>query len=406
MATHSLGPGSPACTPTTLALVTARPKPRVGVYIDYRFRETDHGRSAERAFALFLFALEPHVGSLTLIGRLDPSPEPYPYALPPSVRLIGLPFYATLTRPWAAAPAIARGARQAWRALDEVDALWALGPNPMSVLIALLGLVRGRRVVLGVRQDSARYVRRRHPHRRALWLAADALQGAYRLLARRCPVAVVGDELAAQFAGGREVLTFVVSLVPEADVASPRPERAFGRRVLSVGRLDAEKNPGLLLDVADLLRDDEGEPWRLEVVGSGPLESQLAQEVARRGLDEVVRLRGYLALDCGLVDAYRAADAFLHVSWTEGMPQVLIESFAAGLPTVATAVGGVAAFAGGAALLIHPGDAAAAADALRRLDRDAGLRRRLVEAGAEVARAHTLEAEAARVAALLAGGAG
>jgi glycosyltransferase involved in cell wall biosynthesis len=87
------------------------------------------------------------------------------------------------------------------------------------------------------------------------------------------------------------------------------------------------------------------------------------------------------------------------------MPQVLIESFAAALPTVATAVGGVSAFAGGAALLVPPGDAAAAADALRSLDRDAGLRRRLVEAGGEVARAHTVEAEAARIAALLVGGA-
>ena len=47
------------------------------------------------------------------------------------------------------------------------------------------------------------------------------------------------------------------------------------------------------------------------------------------------------------------------------MPQVLIEAFAARLPTVATDVGGVAALAGDAAVLVAPGAARAAADALR-----------------------------------------
>ena len=51
---------------------------------------------------------------------------------------------------------------------------------------------------------------------------------------------------------------------------------------------------------------------------------------------ERVDLRGYLPLDGGLLDLYRGADALLHVSWTEGVPQVLLEAFAAGLPVVAT----------------------------------------------------------------------
>ena len=45
------------------------------------------------------------------------------------------------------------------------------------------------------------------------------------------------------------------------------------------------------------------------------------------------------------------------MSWTEGLPQVLFEAFAAGTPVVATAVGGVPEAVGDAALLIPPGDA-------------------------------------------------
>ena len=384
-----------------------RDAPRLGVYIDYRFRRTDRGVSGERAFVLFLFALEPHVGSLTLIGRSDPSPEPYPYVLPDSVALVELPFYASLAKPGAAAGGILRGAVAAWRALDQLDILWALGPNPMSILIATMGVLRGKRVVLGVRQDSRAYVRRRHPGRRAFWLAADAMHAAFKALARRCPIAVVGADLARQFPDARELRPFHVSLVAEADVRSENPpERtAFARRVITVGRLDAEKNPLLLADAMARLAAgrDVGPPWRLDVYGEGPLEPELHRRIAELGLQDVITLRGYVGIDAGLREAYDRADAFLHVSWTEGMPQVLIEAFAARLPTVATDVGGVAALAGDAALLVAPGDPQAVAGALRRLDEDEGLRTRLVEAGTVIAHAHTTEAEAAALAAFLIG---
>jgi glycosyltransferase involved in cell wall biosynthesis len=385
-----------------------REAPRLGVYIDYRFRRTGEGISGERAFVLFLFALEPHVGSLTLIGRADPSPEPYPYVLPASVGLVELPFYASLAHPRAVAGGLARGAVTAWRALDDLDVVWALGPNPMSILIATMGLLRGKRVVLGVRQDSRAYVRRRHPGRRTFWLAADVMQAAFRALARRCPVAVVGADLAKQFPDARELRPFLVSLVAAADVRSDDPpERAtFARRVITVGRLDAEKNPLLLADAMARLAADGGPPWRLEVYGEGPLAAELARRIEELGLQDVVTLRGYVGIDAGLREAYDRADVFLHVSWTEGMPQVLIEAFAARLPTVATDVGGVAALANGAALLVPPGDAQAVADALRRLADDEGLRTRLVEAGTVIAQAHTTEAEAGALATFLAGAAG
>ena len=115
-------------------------------------------------------------------------------------------------------------------------------------------------------------------------------------------------------------------------------------------------------------------------------------------------LRGYVPLDGGLDDLYRASHALLHVSWTEGVPQILFEAFAAGLPVVATAVGGVAEAVGADALLVPPGDAAAPAEALQRLAEDPELRERLAAGGLERVREHTLEAECARVAAFLQAG--
>jgi glycosyltransferase involved in cell wall biosynthesis len=96
---------------------------------------------------------------------------------------------------------------------------------------------------------------------------------------------------------------------------------------------------------------------------------------------------------------------FLHVSWTEGVPQVLFESFAAGLPVVATAVGGVPELAEGRSVLIPPGDADAATEATRRVVSDAGLRAELVDAGLDCVRRFSLDSEAQRVTALFAGNA-
>jgi glycosyltransferase involved in cell wall biosynthesis len=119
-------------------------------------------------------------------------------------------------------------------------------------------------------------------------------------------------------------------------------------------------------------------------------------------VEERAELLGYLPIHGGLMERYRDANAFLHISWTEGMPQVLLEAFAAGTPVVATAVGGVPEAAGDAALLIPPGDADAAAEALGRIAADPELRRQLVTRGVERVRGRTLEAESARVARFLA----
>ncbi len=99
---------------------------------------------------------------------------------------------------------------------------------------------------------------------------------------------------------------------------------------------------------------------------------------------------------------YRRSHAFLHISWTEGVPQVLFEAFAAALPVVATAVGGVReAVRGGAGLLVEPGDPEAPAEALERLAGDPDLRQSLVQAGLERVHEHTLEAEIGRLTAFL-----
>jgi glycosyltransferase involved in cell wall biosynthesis len=218
-------------------------------------------------------------------------------------------------------------------------------------------------------------------------------------------VVAIGSAAAQRYRRSPRVLPAVVSLVSERRIVSAEDAAARSLEdpptLLSVGRLDPEKNPLLLADVLARLRAD-GRPWRLVACGEGRLRDALAARARELGVGDALELPGYQPLEGGLWERYRSADALLHVSWTEGAPQVLLEAFAAGLPVVATAVGGVADLASDAALLIEPGNATAAAEAVDSLADDA-LRRRLVTAGLARAHAHTAEREAERVAAVLAG---
>jgi glycosyltransferase involved in cell wall biosynthesis len=377
---------------------------RLLVYTDYVYRRDETGAVyAERAFALFMARLREHVDRLVIAGRLEPTPGRWHYRLPDDVDFVALPHYAALSDPARALPAMARSLSRFWRALGEVDVAWVLGPYPLSYALALLAPARGRGVVLGVRQDWPRYVASRHPGRRWLVRAARAMEAGWRGLARLWPVIVVGPDLGERYARSRAVLAVSVSMIDEDDVVPLDRARARSYegdiRVLSVGRLDAEKNPLLLADV--LARLDER--FRLVVCGQGPLEDALRAQLGDLGLDGRAELRGYVPIDGGLMDLYRESELFLHVSLTEGLPQVLFEAFAAGLPVVATAVGGVRAAAGGAAVLVPPGDAKAAARELTRLATDREARERLIAAGLERARRHTTEAECRRIAGFIAG---
>lgn len=378
---------------------------RVAVYTDQAYWRDGEAVWTARAFILFLARLRDSLERVVVLGRLDPLPGRSHYRLPDELEFVALPHYADASNPLAVARAMAGSLRRFWRTLGDVDVVWVLGPYPLSIAFVLLAALRRKRVVLGVRQDMPRYVRSRHPKRRSLHLAASILEGAYRLLGRRFAVVVVGPDLARGYRRSARLLEISASLVRDEDIsASARLERAYDGdlQILTVSRLDAEKNPLLLADILGLLHEGAGR-WRLVVCGDGPLQEALAARLDRAGLAGLADLRGHVPIDSGLMDLYRESHFFLHVSWTEGLPQVLFEAFASRLPVVATAVGGVADAAGDAAVLIPAGDAAAAADALVRLSEDESLRSGLVEAGVERARRHTIESESRRVADFLAG---
>jgi glycosyltransferase involved in cell wall biosynthesis len=106
--------------------------------------------------------------------------------------------------------------------------------------------------------------------------------------------------------------------------------------ILSVGRLDEQKNPlGLLNSFASIA--EEHPETHLLFVGHGPDEAALRASIAESNLQLRVHLAGWQADVPGLM---KACDLFVLASKWEGMPNVLLEAGAAGIPSVSTRVEG------------------------------------------------------------------
>ncbi|MDO5712231.1 MAG: glycosyltransferase, partial [Micrococcales bacterium] len=138
-------------------------------------------------------------------------------------------------------------------------------------------------------------------------------------------------------------------------------------RLLSVGRLVPEKGAPVLLNALALLAARGIRP-ATTIVGAGPLAQPLAAQLADLGLQDSVALVGPIGQD-DLPELYRAADALVLPSFSEGLPVVLMEAMASGLPVVTTQIAAIGELVrdGGNGRIVPPGRADLLADALADL---------------------------------------
>jgi glycosyltransferase involved in cell wall biosynthesis len=158
-----------------------------------------------------------------------------------------------------------------------------------------------------------------------------------------------------------------------------RPDGTFTIGFLN--RLIPGKGPDLALRALEQLPGDT----RLVMVGDGPLRGEVEEEIARRGLQSRVELRGRVA-SSDMPALYRSLDVVILPSittpnWMEQFGRVLTEAMARGVPVVGSDSGEIPRVIGEAGLIVPEGDAAALAAALTRLHDDGALRARLAEQG-------------------------
>jgi glycosyltransferase involved in cell wall biosynthesis len=151
--------------------------------------------------------------------------------------------------------------------------------------------------------------------------------------------------------------------------------------VISVGRLKEPKDFGGLVHALA----QSGVPYRASIVGDGPDRPGVEEAVRKTGSADRIELLGERE---DVMELLAGSDVFVLSSRSEGMPVSVLEAMAAGLPVIASGVGGLPELVadGETGLLVPADDRAALVAALSRLLTDPELRRAMGAAG--LARAH------------------
>ncbi|MEM4452263.1 MAG: glycosyltransferase family 4 protein [Ignisphaera sp.] len=148
--------------------------------------------------------------------------------------------------------------------------------------------------------------------------------------------------------------------------------------ILYVGQLIPRKGVETLIRAFKLLVKKGYSDISLLIVGDGPEYDKLLKLMGSLQLTENVRILRNVSDDF-LVFLYKVADLFVLPSYYEGLPTVILEAFASGLPVIATKVGGIPWLikSSKAGVLIEPGDYASLSKAIENMLTDDSARKRM-----------------------------
>jgi glycosyltransferase involved in cell wall biosynthesis len=325
------------------------------------------------------------------------------YALAPATDAITHPAVAQVRAPLTTLPTAAL--KNAWaHTTRHAQLLWAAPLRYLGTLASALG--RGRRglndfvragwLAAQLRDDGVQ-----HLHCHFISTPADIAELAARLLALPFSISAHAKDiylsdpldLKRKLEAARFTVTCteinrqtLAAIAPQAGVHRmyhgvdhalfhPARRRLAGEvpLIVSVGRLREKKGLDTLIDACATLRA-RGESFACEIVGYGEEQARLEAQIARLDLSAQVRLVGKLARE-QVIERYARAAVYVQPARIaadgdrDGIPNVLLEAMAMGVPVVASRVSGIPELVGHCrnGLLVEPDDPQGLADAVKRL---------------------------------------
>ena len=167
--------------------------------------------------------------------------------------------------------------------------------------------------------------------------------------------------------------------IPVAETISDR-KSVFN--LLSIGSLIPRKGTDTIINALSCL--DMPKDFKLSIIGDGPELNNLKRLVKRKSLEDVVEFVGHIPPE-HIVEYLRTADALILASYSEGRPNVVLESFAAGVPVIAGDIDGVKELLQDTdnGLRFNPGDAKGLAGKIIELQQNKDLQFKLSSRGRE-----------------------
>lgn len=174
-----------------------------------------------------------------------------------------------------------------------------------------------------------------------------------------------------------EQLVYIPNGVDTAYFKPDPAARAKDNNIICIGRLDRLKGVDSLLQALRRLSDEQI-PAHLDILGDGPERGRLEQQAQQLGISHLVCFHGEVH---GVAPYLQRASLFVLPSLSEGMPNVVLEAMACGLPAVVTRVGGTTEMIhdGVNGVLVEPGNPEQLCAAMKNILLDEEIQRKLGE---------------------------
>ena len=143
---------------------------------------------------------------------------------------------------------------------------------------------------------------------------------------------------AARYADWARIEVVRCGLDPEFFAAAPEPVPDVAR-LTCIGRLVEQKGQLVLVQAAARLRE-RGVRFELSILGGGPMEAEVREQVRRLGLEGCVEMPGAVSTE-RLLGELKACRGLVLPSFAEGLPMVIMEAMAMGRPVISTYVAGI-----------------------------------------------------------------
>ena len=231
--------------------------------------------------------------------------------------------------------------------IKDNDTILVMSPSPISLELIRLGKLYNKRVILLVRQDTTKVISNRFTGIKKFFasVCATYLENSFIKYTKKyqLPVLALGPLLSKRYSQySTNTKTFVSSRYKLNDIRLENNLSVLSQKkhikVLFVGRVEVNKGINELLASLNLIKDSNIE---LTIVGDGTYMDQTKELVNNLNLHDSVTFLGYKTFGEELLNIYREHDILVLPSYSEGLPQVILEAMACGCVVLATTVGSI-----------------------------------------------------------------
>lgn len=300
---------------------------------------------------------------ITALGRLAKQEFSPKYQLKQDIHFVSISYYKSLRSLIITLPFyILRNGRRIILFVQRIDLLFVSASGPISVLLLWLMKIKRKKVLLFIRQDMRELINAKYHGSFIPKLIANWIESSIEKIVKKNSDVVIftfGDDIFGRYS---KISDFVIpvadSRFENSEIISPIelfPKKESSKNLLYVGRLAKGKGLEFLIET---LHELPVKSFGLSIIGDGNIKNDLISLAKKLNLIERVVFKGYIPFGEELLKEYSSNDVLILPSFSEGLPQVVLEAMARGVIVVATRVGGLSKLIkdGENGFLFEPGD--------------------------------------------------